>query len=255
MPMPCTVAEIYNLIDALAPFDTAMDWDNVGLLIGRMDRPVDTILTAVDATPGVVAEARALGAQLLITHHPLMFAPLRRLDEAQPEAAVLCDMIRAGLSMIAAHTNLDIAPGGVNDALAAQAGWPVARVEGLLRLGSFAEPQALGALQQALATALDTQAVRFGPADLAVSTFAICAGAGGSEVAAAAAQGAQVLLTGEIRHHEALEAAQRGLAVLACGHRATEICAARLLQEHLQRRLYGLQYKVRVFLSQTDPFG
>lgn len=253
--MSCTVRDVYRAIDALAPFDTAMEGDNVGLLAGHMDAEVDTILTALDATPGVVSEAKRLGAQLLVTHHPLLLSPRRDLNEEDPEAALLCGIVRAGLSMIAAHTNLDLAEGGVNDVLAERVGWPVHWVEGFLRAGKWAEPQRLGALQEAVAAALNTQVIRFGAEDLPVTRFAICSGTGGSEVAHASQMGAQVLLTGEIKHGMALEAMARGVAVLEAGHRATEICAADLLARHLQARLNKVELKVRVFVSETNPFG
>lgn len=84
-----TVQTVYEWVDRLAPFETAMEWDNVGLLLGARERPVDTVLTALDLTPGVIEEAVGLGAQVVVTHHP-MLAPLRRLDEAEPQAALLC---------------------------------------------------------------------------------------------------------------------------------------------------------------------
>lgn len=251
----CTVRDIYAMVNGLAPFDTALPDDHVGLLVGAMDRPVDTVLTALDATPGVVAEAKALGAQLLVTHHPVLFDPIDRLDEAEPEPALVCDMVRAGVSMIAAHTNLDGAPGGVSDTLADQLGWQVTQVDALLRLGSFPAPRTLAELAEGAARALDTQIVRFGAPDRAVTTFAICAGAGGWEVAHAAKLGAQVLMLGEIKHAQALEAMQRGMAVLSGGHRETEICAPGILAKHLQQEINALQYKVRVFVSEVNPFG
>lgn len=253
--MSVTVGEIFGIIDAFAPFDTAMEGDNVGLLVGRMDRPVDTVLTALDATPAVVREAQAHGAQLLITHHPLMFSPIQRLDEADPEAALLGDIMRAGLSMIAAHTNLDLAQGGVNDVLAQRVGWPVTRVDGILRLGAWDTPQRLGDLQDGVAAALADTVLRYGDADERVMRFAICSGGGSSEVAHAVACGTQVFLTGEVKHDRALYARAMGMAVLAAGHRASEKCAADLLADHLQSALDAVQSKVRVLVSTVDPFA
>lgn len=253
--MGCTVRDIYRAIDAFAPFETAMQGDNAGLLIGRMDAPVDTVMTALDATPDVVREAQAVGAQLLVTHHPVMMFPVQRLDEENTEAAVICDIIRAGLSMIAAHTNLDKAKGGVNDVLAQRVGWPVLWTEEFLRAGRFEKPDTLGSLQERVAAALGGQVVRYGPADREISRFAICSGSGGSEVMAAAHMGAQVLLCGEIKHHQALEAMARGVCVLAAGHWETEICAADLLRNHLLSTINKVESKVRVFVSETNPFA
>ncbi len=253
--MSATVRDIYQIIDTFAPFDTAASFDNVGLLVGSMNRPVDTVLTALDATPAVVGEARSLGAQLLVTHHPLMFTPRNRLDEADPEAVLLSDLIRAGVSLIAAHTNLDIAPGGVNDALAARLGWPVTESDAFLRLGVFPEPVALAALQARAAEALGEAVLRFGPADAPVSRFAISCGSGGSELQNAAAKGADLFFTGELKHSIALEARARGMTALAAGHRATEVYAADLLAKHLLSSANAVQYKIRVFVSKINPFG
>ncbi len=248
-----TVRDAYDAIDAFAPFGSAMPHDHVGLLVGRMDRPVDTILTALDATPGVVEEAKQLGAQLLVTHHPVMLTPRNRLDESDPEAALVCAMIRADLSMIAAHTNLDIARGGVNQTLLERVGWPVTENNGLLWLGTL-PPTRLCDLQEQVSRALDAPVLRYGPADRVVSRFGACCGSGGFAAADAAAQGAEVFLTGEIKHYVALDAVARGLSILAAGHRPTEICAADLLAKHLQSRADAVQSSVRVLVSKIDPF-
>lgn len=253
--MSFLVRDAYEAIDAFAPFDTADAWDNVGLLLGRMDRPVDTILTALDATQGLAREAREVGAQLLVTHHPLLLTPFRRLAEDTPEAALLCEMVRAGLSMIAAHTNLDRADGGVNDALVEKLGFSADAAEGFLRAGTLPGPTRLFALIRHIEERLGTKAVLFGPHDLHVTRFAVCSGSGGSELEAAAGHGAEVFITGEIKHHEALEAAARGMAVIAAGHRATEICAADVLAKHLQSAADRVQSNIRVIVSRVDPFA
>lgn len=113
-----TAKDIYRAIDGFAPFDTAEPWDNSGLLLGNMDAPVGGVLVALDATVPVADEARALGANLIVTHHPVIFDPVRRVDSD----SALWRLIASGISVISAHTNLDMAPGGVNDALAQRLG-------------------------------------------------------------------------------------------------------------------------------------
>lgn len=250
-----TVGDVYALIDAIAPFDTAVPGDNVGLLVGGMDKPVDTILTALDATPGVVREARELGAQLLVTHHPVMFLPRTRLDEADPEAALLCEMIRSNVAMIAAHTNLDVAPTGISARILQKAGWPAGEADGLFRMGAFDAPVAVGTLEGQVSRAFCVPFVRYGNPDRVVTRFAVCGGSGNACVALAAKAGAEVFLTGEIKHENALDAVARGMAVLAGGHRATEICAADILAGHLQSVADAVQLNVRVIVSRFDPFA
>ena len=253
--MECKVSDVYRVLDEIAPFATQMDFDNAGLLLGHPENRVDCILTALDATSGVVEEAKRAGAQLIVTHHPVFFRPVKRLVETEPEARNVCEMIRAGISLIAVHTNFDIAEGGVNDALAAQLGWRVERHGELLRFGSFEAPVTLETLAAQAAAALGGPVVPYGGAQRPISRWAICSGAGGSEVAEAAREGTDVLLTGEIRHHEALEAMERGVCVLEAGHFFTEFCAARQLQRHLQQRLHALQYNVKVLASEVHPFA
>ena len=157
--------------------------------------------------------------------------------------------------MIAAHTNFDMAEGGVNDALAAQLGWRVQSHGELLRYGEFDAPVTLEKLAAQAAEALHGPVVPYGGAQRLVTRWAICSGAGGSETAEAAVNGAQVLLTGEVKHHEALDAMERGLCVLEAGHFFTEFCAARQLQKHLQERCDALQYNVKVLASDVHPFA
>ena len=108
-----TVGEIYRFIDEIAPFHTAMDFDNVGLLVGDEKQAVDRALVALDITPAVVEEASACGAQLIVSHHPVIFTPLRRLTAGSPPFL----LAQKGISAICAHTNLDLAAGGVNTCL------------------------------------------------------------------------------------------------------------------------------------------
>ena len=253
--MECKVSDIYRILDEIAPFDTQMDFDNAGLLLGDPEAPVRCILTALDLTSSVAEEARRVGAQLLVTHHPVFFRPVKRLVETDPEARNVCALIRGNVAMIAAHTNFDMAEGGVNDALAAQLGWRVQSHGELLRYGEFDAPVTLEKLAAQAAEALHGPVVPYGGAQRLVTRWAICSGAGGSETAEAAVNGAQVLLTGEVKHHEALDAMERGLCVLEAGHFFTEFCAARQLQKHLQERWDALQYNVKGLASDVHPFA
>ena len=125
----------------------------------------------------------------------------------------------------------------------------------LLRYGEFDAPVTLEKLAAQAAEALHGPVVPYGGAQRLVTRWAICSGAGGSETAEAAANDAQVLLTGEVKHHEALDAMERGLCVLEAGHFFTEFCAARQLQKHLQERCDALQYNVKVLASDVHPFA
>ena len=113
-----TVREIYQYLDGLAPFSLQMEFDNAGFLVGRGERAVSKILVSLDITEEVAEEAAELGAELIVSHHPVIFRPLKKLEQG----SVVWELARAGISAICAHTNLDKARGGVNDCLAAALG-------------------------------------------------------------------------------------------------------------------------------------
>lgn len=248
------VKDIVSLIDGIAPFETAVSGDNVGLLVGDPQAQVRCILTALDATPGVVREALDVGAQLIVTHHPLLFSPVRRVLLDDPQGEVIALLLRGGLSLIAAHTNWDAAPGGSNDALMRAAGFDRGVTgEGFLRTADV--DLMPDALVEQLSSRLRTQALFFGDRSRPVRRIACCSGSGGSELGAAAAAGADCFLTGEMKHHALLEAMQLGVRVALVGHGRSEEPAADALNRALQSGLDALQYSVRVVRSKVDPFA
>ena len=117
-PRPADVARLVKAIDAIAPFHLAEEWDNVGLQAGDPNAAVRCVLVALEATPAVVDEAEAVGADALVTHHPLIFKPLASLAETKPETRVLARLVRSRSALIAAHTNLDAVPEGTSGEMA-----------------------------------------------------------------------------------------------------------------------------------------
>lgn len=249
-----TVSDILNIMNEIAPPALAEDWDNPGLLVGRADGEVSSVLLCVDATAEVVDEARQLGAQLIISHHPLMFRAIKHVRDDEPEGHVICELIRSGISLIAAHTNLDAAVGGVNDALAHALGLKnVEAPEPFLRAGDICGT--LLEISHMVRARLDTRALTYGPDDMLIDRAALCSGAGGSEVMAAYQSGAQLFITGEMKHNELILARQLGLGVICAGHFETERVVLSPLAEGLQTRFSALQYKSNVFISRTNPLA
>lgn len=248
--MPTTVNTLISALEAVAPPALAESWDHVGLQVGAPLAPVSTVLLTVDCTPEVVAQATARGAQLIVAHHPLLFSPLSEILVGEPVAEVVYALIRAGLGLYAAHTNLDVAPEiGTAAALAAVLGLvdpqPLAAgcAEGLGagRVGALPEPLTAGALAAQVCRQLQAPAVTLhGLAETTVTRLAAIPGAGGEGLAEAAAVGAQVLVTGELKHHELLAARARGLTVILAGHAQTERPVLPRLQDYLTRTLPGL---------------
>ncbi|MBQ8554876.1 MAG: Nif3-like dinuclear metal center hexameric protein [Clostridia bacterium] len=244
-----TVQQVYELINARAPFETQVTYDNSGLLVGDPCREVTGIHLALDVTAYVIDEAIAKGANLIVTHHPLMFSPIKSLTETDVQSRLLCRLVRAGISLISAHTNLDQAQGGVNDTLCSALGLIHVTGEGFVRVGDLPSPMAANALAAHIRQALGDVVRVTGASEQVITRVGVCSGSGSDEWPSAAAMGAQAFITGEAKHHHALEAAQCGVVMLEAGHYATEAPGIFALADALQNEEVIVQYKVRVSTS------
>ena len=251
----CRVSDVRALVNGIAPFELAEEWDNVGLLFGHADAEVSRVLVALDLTQGVLDEAKALGAQMIVTHHPIMFSARKRVTDEDREGRLMLGMAEAGIAHIAAHTNLDAAPGGVNDTLMAAMGATNITGEGCVRAGDLPEGTTLGALAALAERRLRGPVRVYGDQDTPVRRLGCCSGAGGSEIGEARALGADCFITGEVRHHEALDAVDSGICVLEAGHFETENPVCEVLARSLQNAADAVKYKLTVFCSKGNPFG
>lgn len=242
--MSVTVGDVYRAIDAFAPFEAAEDWDNAGLLAGAPDAPVARVLCALDLNFGVMAEAEELGAELIVTHHPILFRGRKNLREDDAEGRLLCRLIRAKTALIAAHTNFDNAFEGVNDALAERLG-----LEDVCDIGQdgmrdgLIEATSLGAFAAFVSERIGAPVRRYGEEDRIIRRVALLGGAGGDFAPQALEAGADVYITGEIAHHKAWAAYESGLCVLECGHAATEAPAVGMMAGKL-RAAFGDRLEV-----------
>lgn len=242
-----TVTHIYDAIDRLAPFWLTMDFDNTGVLVGDRNREVSCALLALDCTPAVVEQAKQLGAQLIITHHPVIFHPLKRVNED----AVVYQLIRSDIAVISAHTNLDIAQGGVNDALASAIGLRDCRGLELLneqtgawlgRIGTLPEPLFPEAFAAHVKSCLNAASVKFAAAPRAIHTVALCSGSGADCLDAAISAGADALLTSEVKQHEYLAAAAAGISIFDAGHFDTEDIVIEPLRDYLAKEIPDVHF-------------
>lgn len=242
-----TVTHIYDAIDRLAPFWLTMDFDNTGILVGDRNREVSCALLALDCTPAVVEQARQLGAQLIVTHHPVIFHPLKRVNED----AVVYQLIRSDIAVISAHTNLDIAQGGVNDALASAIGLRDCRGLELLneqtgawlgRIGTLPEPLFPEAFAAHVKSCLNAASVKFAAAPRAIHTVALCSGSGADCLDAAISAGADALLTSEVKQHEYLAAAAAGISIFDAGHFDTEDIVIEPLRDYLAKEIPDVHF-------------
>lgn len=252
--MPATVAQILELVDGIAPFELTELWDNVGLLAGRLDARVETVLCALDLSPSVLDEAKRKGAQLVVTHHPILFRGRKNLCETDAEGRLLCALVRSGISMIAAHTNFDNASPGVNDALAAALGLEdVEALESGMRVGTPKQTD-FGLFAEHAAAVLGGPVRRYGDPSRKLGRVAVLGGAGEDYARIAMEAGADAYLTGEMAYHKALDAVDNGLCVLEAGHAATEYPAISALRRGLQIASDALQYGVCVLQSESELF-
>ena len=250
-----TVKELYDMIDRIAPFSTQMEGDNSGFLVGSAAQEVTGILFALDVTEPVIEEAAALGAQLIVTHHPLMFDPLRTLTDDNYEARLIRRLAREDISLIAAHTCLDRAPGGVNDTLAELCGLTEVTGEGFFRCGLLPAPLSVWEYAEQLKAALRTEVRLMGPGDAVIRKVGLCSGSGGSEWPAAAETGCDAFVSGEIKHHFGLAMAGSGIVGLECGHFATEEPGIRALASALQKALNTIECSVRIYVSKVSAYS
>lgn len=246
--------EFTALMERIAPRELALEFDNPGLLIEPDHADISRVLVALDCTKAVAEEAAEWGADLVLTHHPLFFHPVKKLAYSDPATAAACVLLRHGIGLYAAHTNLDGAHGGVNDTLCGLLGVreTIPFDDGVGRIGQLKEPETLAAFAKRAELLLNTQVRIAGDTEKLISRVAIMGGSGGSSVLLAAAQGADVLLTGELKHSDALDAQMLGLSLVVAGHYETEIVALEPLMKRLQNDCFDVQYK----LSRADgsPF-
>lgn len=247
--MSVTVQEILRELTAFAPPELACSWDNVGLLVDA-GRPVDKVLTALDITPDVVQEAAAAGCQLIVSHHPVIFNPMKHITADDVPALLL----QNGISGICMHTNLDATAGGVNDTLADLLG--ISRedrrnfAENCGRVGSV-PATTVADLARFCAEHLHI-AVKYVDSGKPVTRLAEVSGGGGSYLQEAIDEGADCLVTGEAAHHIALLARQKGIGLVVAGHWGTEQGIADVLAARLQQAFPALT--VHHAAADTDPY-
>lgn len=227
------VIDFYNFIDSIAPFATQESWDNSGFLVGDGEKEVKKVLLALDATEDVLNEADEIGADLIITHHPVIFGALK---EFHPKNIAFL-AAEKGIAIISAHTCLDIADGGVNDCLAAALGLKnVVKVddgEGLIRMGELEEELSCEEFIKYVAEKLDVGGIKYTPADKKIKKAAVCGGSGGDLYPFAVKASADAFVTANIKHNQWIEMRREGFCVLDAGHFCTENTVIKPLAEKL----------------------
>jgi dinuclear metal center YbgI/SA1388 family protein len=241
-------------MERIAPRALALEFDNPGLLVEPDHDEINRVLVALDCSIAVAKEAAEWGADLVLTHHPLFFHPVSRMAYSSPETAAACLLLRNGIGLFAAHTNLDAATGGVNDSLCALLGIrdAIPFDEGVGRIGTLKTPVDGRTFQLDAERLLSTQAQFVGDPDKPVSRVAVMGGSGGSSILPAKELGADLLLTGELKHSDAIAAKTIGLNVIVAGHYETERVVLLPLIQRLQEAGFPVQYQVS--RADVSPF-
>nr|WP_272947631.1 Nif3-like dinuclear metal center hexameric protein [Ornithinimicrobium murale] len=266
-----TLRDVVAVLERMHPLDTAQSWDRVGLVAGDLDQPVSRIHLAVDPTLAVIEEARAAGADLIITHHPLLLRGIHSVATTTAKGVAVTELLVNDIALYCAHTNADVADPGVGQALADACG--LTRTEALEitegqelgRVGDLPAPTTLAEFARRLHENLPRTAggIRVaGPADGAVRRVAVLGGAGDSSFDAVRAADADVYVTADLRHHPALEAREEASLtggtpyLIDAGHFASESLWLPGLASRLMAELAGAAARLEVHVSQvrTDPW-
>lgn len=260
--MSVTVSEVIREIEVVAAPGLAQEWDNIGLQVGAPEAPVSRVLMCLEVTEAVVAEAGEMGANLIIAHHPLIFRPLDSVRTDRPPGALIRDLLRQEIGVFVAHTNLDAAPrigtaAVLADLLGIECEGPLLVEEetGLGCVGQMEEGIPLAELIVRVEERLSPARLTVvGESERIVRRLALMPGAGGDAVGAANAAGADALICGDLKHHDALDAVAVGLTVIDATHYATERPVLDRLAEHLIG-VFGNAVEVEVSGVVTDPFA
>lgn len=253
MKTQVTVKDMVRLLEEIAPPQLAEDWDNIGLMLGRGDRPVRRLLLALDMTEETVKQAVEYKADMLLTHHPAIFHKLGRITDAGWQQELLLQLAEKGIAVYSAHTNLDCVAQGVNDSLVKRLRIADDDVldsqTGLGRIGSV-EPCRLSEFAAFVKMALRADYVAVGSAGRTVKRVAVCGGAGADLAEIALAKGADTLVTGDVKYHTAQQAVFSGLNIIDAGHQATEWPVLEDLADRLSLRFAEKNWNVVLKVAQ-----
>ena len=239
-----SVRDIYNFIDEISPFETQMDFDNSGLLVGDFGDGVTKVLICLDITKDVIEESKELGANLIVSHHPVIFHPIKNLLSDSIPYLLSQNKINA----ICAHTNLDMAEKGVNyclfKSLELKNPLPLShygdRVLGLI--GNTESEMSPGEFSLFVKKQLSCKFVRFTNVAKKIKTVAVCSGSGGSLISEAYKKNCDSLVTGEIKHSDIIFANDHGISIFNVGHFKSENVIVPNLKKYLQEKFPMIEF-------------
>ena len=234
-----TVKNIYDYINSIAPYDTQEEWDNSGHLIGDFRGEVKKCVMALDATKEVCAFAKDIGADLVLTHHPIIFGGI---ENVKSDSAVYL-LANSGIAALCAHTNFDVAEGGINENLAEILGLTnTRRIQGIpVALGELSGEMSIDDFAEYVSNTLDCAGIRYTDTEKSIKTVAVGGGACEEYMYRALAE-ADCFVTGDMKYHQMLDASEQGLAVISAGHFETENKAFLMLKDRLEKIFTDIEF-------------
>ncbi len=244
--------DIANHIEKLAPCNLACEWDNVGLLVGDMDKVIKKVLICLDNDEHVVNEAEQIGADMIISHHPIMFSPINRMTESSPEQRMIRRMCKLDICHYAAHTNMDCARGGLNDYLARKLKFGYASIveqtsdnAGFGRYAEFDQEIPLVLLIEACEQFLGLECVKYvGDLDRMIKKVVLNSGSGSDILDECILKGVDVLVTGDVKYSVARKAYENGVAIIDAGHYGTEFIFTGLMKDYLEKEFADIEFVI-----------
>ncbi|MBR4151335.1 MAG: Nif3-like dinuclear metal center hexameric protein [Selenomonadaceae bacterium] len=258
--MKCTVQTVADAVNRLAPKKLAEEWDNPGLLIGDPSASVKKIFVCLDVLDENISKAIELDAQIIVAHHPLIFRAIKNVRFDLPLGNKINRLIKNNLAVFAAHTNLDIAAGGVNDILAEKIGLVDVKNFGdeefsLGRIGTLETPMTAEDFARHVKKVLNVENVRLICAgDFKIKKVGLCGGAGAEFIQKAKFFGAQAFVTGDVKYHEAQAAVENKIHVVDAGHFATEFPIVHVLADYLRDELKNFGVEIIEDTTAKDFF-
>ena len=241
------IIDIYRFLDQKAPFSLQMSFDNAGFLVGREEAETSRLMIALDITEDVINEAKTANCQLIVSHHPIIFHPVKSITDCTPAGRCLLALTENHIAAICAHTNLDAVEGGVNDALAQKLGLsdveqlhqdgldPEGRPYGIGRVGKVQGFETAAKFAAFVREALKTNGLRLEDAGRPVCKVAVGGGACGDMLLDAAAQGCDTFVTSDVKYNTFLDARAMGLNLIDAGHFSTENVVCPVLADWLKK--------------------
>jgi len=264
--MDNTLGKVITIVEQVIPKDLSETWDNCGMQVGDADWPVEKIWVALDPLPEVITAASQSDVDLVITHHPLIFRPLKTVDVKTPEGTVIQQALKGKVAVYSAHTNLDRVQAGVNDVLAESIDLqdiaplsidPVSGKPGFGRIGKVAPPLPPTELISRLKAAFKLEHVKVaGDLNLSIQAVVVCSGSGSSMIPEFFKSNADAFISGDLHYHDARLFEFAGKVLIDIGHFVSEHLIVEALTDCLKRkfRSEGLKLDVEAYAFEKDPF-